>query len=107
VLAALHEADPERAPTPVEQMMRAQCLARLGRPEAAVELALATLRRAPEEAEVAYQAALVFALAGEETSALVSVKRALELGVAPRWFSLPAFGKLGGDGKLARLLEAP
>jgi len=104
VLSDLRTGAEERSLTPVEEMIRAQCLARLGKPDAAVELALATLQRAPEEAEVAYQAALVFVLAGEEASALASAKRALELGVAPRWFSLPAFAPLAEREELQRLL---
>ena len=104
VLATVGEGAAERSLTPVEDMIRAQCLARLGKSDAAVELALATLRRAPEEAEVAYQAALVFVLAGEDASAMASAKRALELGVAPRWFSLPAFSSLAERPELQGLL---
>jgi len=106
VLETLQQGAGERSLTPVEDMIRAQCLARLGKPDAAVDLAFATLRRAPEEAEVAYQAALVFVLSGEDASALASAKRALALGVAPRWFSLPAFRSLAARPDLRDLLQA-
>jgi len=94
VLSDLDAAAVERSLDPIEQMMRAQCLARLGRSDEAVARALAVLQEAPKDAEIAYEAALVFVLAGEEASALASAERALELGVAPRWFSLPAFAPL-------------
>ena len=45
----------------------------------------------------AYEAAQVFALAGERNSALVRVEEALESGLAPEWFRVPPFDGLAGD----------
>lgn len=89
-----------------ELTTKAQCLVRLGREQAAVELAIDALREHPDEAEVLYQAALVFALAGDEASALGYAKKALELGYQPRWFTIPGFEALTSREAFRRLLEA-
>jgi serine/threonine-protein kinase len=94
VLDGLGSRAADTALTPVEEMIRAQCLAHLGEDERAIELTSSTVKKAQKEAEVAYDAALVFALTGRESSALASARRALAMGVSPRWFSLPAFGLL-------------
>ncbi len=85
----------DRAPT--ETMTMAQCLAYLGDAHRAVALTLDMLREHPEHAEVAYQAAVVYAVVGETASALVSAQRARERGVQPRWFEIPAFSSLRSD----------
>ena len=52
------------------------------------------LRRQPDHPGVAYEAALVYALLGDQASALWNAQRALELGVEPRWFAFPWFAPL-------------
>ena len=74
--------------------LQAQAEARLGRLESAVEMAHEALRRAPDNPQVRYEAAVVFVLAGEELSALASARRAVELGVELRWFDFPWFEPL-------------
>jgi serine/threonine-protein kinase len=88
-------------------MTRAQCRARLGDFERAVAETLDTLQRHPEDAEVAYQAALVYALAGERASALANVERALERGVQPRWFRIPGFESLADHPRFRELVPDP
>ena len=72
---------------------RAQALAHLGEAEPAAEAIQQALRLAPESPQAAYEAALVYCLIGETTSARVNARRALE-GFGPRWFRLPWFEPL-------------
>lgn len=74
--------------------VRAQALAHLGEGQRAVADIQRALRLAPEDPHVVYEAALVYALLGEETSALWNARRALELGIERRWFSFPWFNAL-------------
>ena len=99
------EAQRAKAPlSPADVMILAQCLAHLGDHREAVALALGIHIEAPENAELAYQAAIVYAAAGDRNAALVASDQALAGGVEPRWFALPLFGELRGDPELARLL---
>ncbi|MEM1181765.1 MAG: protein kinase [Acidobacteriota bacterium] len=74
--------------------VKAQALAHLGQSTRAVATLQQALARAPESGSVAYEAALVYALIGEDTSALVQAEAALRRGVEPRWFSFPWFDAL-------------
>lgn len=83
----------------------AQALAHLGRGPEAVEAIQEALRLAPKNAQVAYEAALVYALLGEESSALTNARRALTLGCEPRWFGFPWFASLRARPDFRALLE--
>ena len=107
VLASLERKSEGARLDAVERMVQAQCLARLGRDHEAVALALDVLGGNPKEAEVAYQAALVFALAGEDSSAIALAKKAVGLGVQPRWLGIPGFERLRADAAFRSLLSAP
>ena len=96
----------ERELGPSERMSEAQCLAHLGETQRAAAVTLETLQQNPEHAEVAYQAALVYTLLGEPSSALVNVERALERGFQPRQFDIPSFEPLRSDPRFAQLIEA-
>jgi tetratricopeptide (TPR) repeat protein len=85
-------------------MIRAQCLAHLGRHWEAVELTQQALRESGEDPEILLAASLVYALAGDRASALVNADHALKKGMKPRWFTLPAFGSLRDDPELKALL---
>jgi tetratricopeptide (TPR) repeat protein len=94
--------------SPVERCLEAQCRAHLGETGPAVEMALDTLQGSPQDAEVTYQAAIVFGLAGENASALAMARKARELGVQSRWFTIPAFDQLRQDASFQALLtETP
>jgi serine/threonine-protein kinase len=87
----------ERDPSASEwqlQSVRAQSLAHLHRPREAVEAVQEVLRLAPGNAQATYESSLVYALLGDQASALFNAERALELGVDQRWFSLPWFDAL-------------
>jgi serine/threonine-protein kinase len=90
-LARLEESEAALGLPPKEAMLKAQCLARLGRSREAVELAQSLLRQVPDNAELLQQSALVHSLAGERTSALNNAADALEKGLQPRWFTGSAF----------------
>ena len=77
--------------------LRAQALAHLGQSRQAVIEIQRALELAPDHPEVAYEAAVVYAVIGETTSAMVHAERALALGVEARWFSFPWFESLGGQ----------
>jgi len=103
-LASLEKKAAEIPLGPVEKTIQAQCLVHLGQTHAAVALALDALAASPEEPEVAYQAALVFALAGENASALALAKKAVGLGLQPRWLTVPGFESLRSDAAFRSLL---
>jgi serine/threonine-protein kinase len=105
VLSSLEEKERGAPLTGVERMIRAQCLAQLGEVRPAVEIVLDSLQRTPEDVEVIYQAALVFALTGEKTSALAMTRKALALGTQARWFRIPGFDSLRSDPAFRALLE--
>ncbi|HBL25914.1 MAG TPA: hypothetical protein DD490_03665 [Acidobacteria bacterium] len=97
-------ADPATT-TPQYLTVKAQALAHLGRGREAVAAVQEALRLAPNDGPVAYEAAVVYALLGEDDSALVNVERALSLGQGTRWFALPWFSSLRRDPEFRRLLE--
>ncbi len=80
--------------SPQDRLNKAQCSAHLGDFETAIEETLAILEHADDDSELAYQAALVFALAGEQNSALIKARHALSSGMDARWFNIPAFDEL-------------
>lgn len=91
--------------TPQYLTVKAQALAHLGRGREAVAALQEALRLAPNDGPVAYEASVVYALLGENDSALVSVDKALSLGQGTRWFALPWFDPLREDPEFQRLLQ--
>ncbi len=90
-------------------MIRAQAMAQLGDHRAAVATIQEAQRKAPEEAEIAFSAALVFAIVGDKTAALVNTERAIELGYQHRnWFALPWFDGIRANSEFEQILaQAP
>ena len=84
--------------------VRAQALAHLGRETDAVVSIQRALQMAPENAQTAFEAAVVYALVGERRSALVNARRALQLGFEPFWFQFPWFDGIRGAPELRSLL---
>jgi tetratricopeptide (TPR) repeat protein len=84
--------------------VRAQALAQLGDRQEAVLAAQEALRLAPQNGQAAFEAALVFAMAGDHNVALANARRARDLGFdAPAWFRLPWFEPLRADARFRRL----
>lgn len=84
---------------------RARCLAHLGRGPEAVLAVNEALAEHPNHPQTRFVAALVFALTGDTTSALVWAQKALELHLPPIWFSGPEFTSLRNDPRFRALLE--
>ncbi len=71
--------------------MKAQALVHLSRHEEALMSLKKALQISPDGINALYAAALIYAAIGENTSALIHVKLALEQGMASQWFGLPWF----------------
>jgi tetratricopeptide (TPR) repeat protein/tRNA A-37 threonylcarbamoyl transferase component Bud32 len=99
----LIETDPA-ASGPQFLTAKAQALAHLGKGRDAVAAVQEAFRLAPNDGPVAYEAALVYALLGESSSALVNAEKAVKLGMRPRWFSFPWFDSLRANPDFQRLL---
>ncbi|MEM8961841.1 MAG: protein kinase [Acidobacteriota bacterium] len=84
----------ERPLTISERIALAQCLAHLGVADRAVEITMEALARGDDDAELAYQAAVVFSVVGDRTSARIKARRALDLGMDERWFRIPQLAGL-------------
>ncbi|HEX7182085.1 MAG TPA: protein kinase [Thermoanaerobaculia bacterium] len=97
-------ADPS-ASTPQFLTVKAQAFAHLGQAREAVEAVQEASRIAPGDGAVAYEASLVYAVLGENASAIVSAEKALELGYEPRWFFFPWFDRLRADPHFQNLLR--
>ena len=82
--------------------LRAQALAHLGQPGAAVEAMQQALLRSPGDPQLAYEAALVYALVEDRASALVYAEKATAGGVEAGWFRFPWFDALRRDPGFAR-----
>jgi tetratricopeptide (TPR) repeat protein len=74
--------------------VRAQALAHLGRSLEAVRTVQQALQAAPGNAQVAYEASLVYALVGDHVAARASAEEARERGISERWFELPWFASI-------------
>jgi tetratricopeptide (TPR) repeat protein len=97
--------DPAAASNPQYLTVKGQALAHLGDGPGAVTAVQEAFGRAPNSASVAYEASLIYALLGEDNSALVNAKKALELGYEPRWFAFPWFDRLRTHPDLQALLS--
>jgi eukaryotic-like serine/threonine-protein kinase len=87
--------------------VRAQAFAHLGDRRAAVAELQEALRLAPRSGQAAFEAALVYALVGDRTAAVVNAGRARDLGFeAPAWFRLPWFEPLLADPDFRRLAQS-
>jgi serine/threonine protein kinase/tetratricopeptide (TPR) repeat protein len=96
---------PEKGLGPRDAMMKAHCLAGLGRTREAVNVAQEALQRSPDDPELLYVSALVHSLAGDRSSAFNNAQAALEKGMQPRWFRRSAFRFLREDPELRPLLD--
>ncbi len=93
-------ASAERLATPGNWRLlgvKAQALAHLGKRVEAVEAIQRALRLTPDNAQLAYEAAVVYVLLGDRSSALFHARQAASRGVEASWFALPFFDPLRGE----------
>jgi eukaryotic-like serine/threonine-protein kinase len=87
-----------------ERLIKAQALARLGEPVAAVALTIETLGEGDRDPQVLFQAAIIYALCGEQNHAIVQAREARRRGLSPKWFGIPGFESLRGIPAFQELL---
>ncbi|MFL6198982.1 MAG: protein kinase domain-containing protein [Thermoanaerobaculia bacterium] len=86
--------------------VKAQALAHLGRASEAATAVQRAAADAPDDPQLAYEAALVYALIGELASARSNAERAISGGYDRRWFALPFFDSLRATPEWRELLAA-
>jgi serine/threonine protein kinase/tetratricopeptide (TPR) repeat protein len=94
-------ADPQASTWPF-LALAAQAHAHLGQASEAIAAVQQAMKQAPDNGDLAYAAAAVYAVVGDETSAVVNARRAQEQGYSARWFAFPWFENIRG-----RLPRAP
>lgn len=77
--------------------IRAQAWAHLGEPDRAIETLDKALRLTPDNAQLAFEAAVVYIVIGDRRSALFHARRAAAAGLDPRWFAFSWFDPLRAD----------
>jgi serine/threonine-protein kinase len=106
-LERLTEAESTAAPSLDDSMGKAQCLAHLGRAGEAAEIAQRILQQNPGVPGVIYDAALVYALVGDRTSARINARAARRQGIGESWFRIAAFDGLRGDPEIGQADHEP
>jgi serine/threonine protein kinase/tetratricopeptide (TPR) repeat protein len=87
-----------------DQMIQAQCMARLGDTREAMAIAEKTVQQNPGDATIVQGAALVFTLAGDR-HALNYIGSAIAKGIQPRWFNFPSYDRLREDKTFQQLVN--
>ncbi len=96
----------EKDPNPAAFLtVKAQALAHLDDRLGAAAAVQEALRRSPEDAQAAYDAAVVYALLDEPASAITLAKQALDQGFDPVWFRFPWFERLGDQPAFQEILR--
>jgi len=104
-LLARLAAEPAAATDWQLQSIRAQALAHLGERRQAAGAVERVLVLGQGNAQAAQEAALVYTLIGDQSSALDKAAKALEQGVEPVWFTLPWYDPLRSSPEFAALLK--
>jgi serine/threonine-protein kinase len=74
--------------------MAAQAHAHLGHTSEAIAAVQQAMKQAPESGDLAYAAAVVYAVVGDDASAVVNARRAQEQGYSAPWFAFPWFEEI-------------
>jgi serine/threonine-protein kinase len=94
VLARVAQREQKGVLTGPERLIKAQALARLGEPVSAVTLTIETLGEGDRDPQVLFQAAIIYALCGEQNHAIVQAREARRRGLSAKWFGIPGFESL-------------
>jgi tetratricopeptide (TPR) repeat protein len=103
-LARLGERERKGALSRPERLMKAQALARLGDRVPAVALTIDALAEGDRDPQVLFQAAIIYALCGEQNHAIVQAREARRRGLSPKWFAIPGFESLRSTPEFQELL---
>jgi serine/threonine-protein kinase len=87
-----------------DEIVKALCLARLGRAEEAIEPAEKAVLYKSNDPEILQSAAQVYVLAGHHDDAILYARKARQRGLSPYWFKLPVFKKLRRDPEFQKLV---
>jgi tetratricopeptide (TPR) repeat protein/predicted Ser/Thr protein kinase len=79
--------------TVAQRLLKAQALARLGDPVSAVALTIQALGEGDRDVQAIFQAALIYALCGDNNNAIVHAREARKR-LSPKWFAIPGFESL-------------
>jgi serine/threonine-protein kinase len=88
-----------------ERLIKAQALARLGEAASAVALTIQALGEGDKEPQVIFQAALIYALCGEQNHAILNAREARRRGLSSKWFGIPGFESLRNTPAFRELLD--
>jgi serine/threonine protein kinase/tetratricopeptide (TPR) repeat protein len=91
-----------------DMMIKAQCLAHLGRLPEAKEIVRSALRQNhddPDSPDLIRSAALVFALAGDYDLSIKEIDNAIAEHIGPNWFKQSSFAPLFKDPRFQRLVN--
>ena len=94
ILTRIAQRERKATLTGPERLIKAQALARLGDTLPAVALTMETLGEGDRDAQVLFQAAIIYALCGEQNHAIVQAREARRRGLSARWFGIPGFESL-------------
>jgi tetratricopeptide (TPR) repeat protein len=104
-LQRLEDRQKETPLSDIEILTRAQCLAQLGKIDEAARITREILQKGYTDPQVPYIAALIYSLSDDRKAALTYAQAALDKGLRPVWFNLPAFGRLREDPELRSRLD--
>jgi tetratricopeptide (TPR) repeat protein len=104
ILARLAERERKATLTGPERLIKAQALARLGDAVPAVALTIEALGEGDRDAQVLFQAAIIYALCGEQNHAIVQAREARRRGLSAKWFAIPGFESLRATPAFQELL---
>jgi tetratricopeptide (TPR) repeat protein len=104
VLARLGQRERKAVLTGPERLIKAQALARLGDPVSAVALTIEALGEGDRDPRILFQAAIIYALCGEQNHAIVQAREARRRGLSAKWFAIPGFESLRATPAFQELL---
>lgn len=105
LLARIAQREGKGALTGPERLIKAQALARLGDAVPAVALTIEALGGGDRDPQVLFQAAIIYALCGEQNHAILQAKEARRRGLSAKWFGVPGFESLRATPAFQELLR--
>jgi len=104
LLTRIARREQKAALTGPERLIKAQALARLGDAVPAVALTIEALGDGDRDAQVLFQAAIIYAICGEQNHAIVQAREARRRGLSAKWFTIPGFESVRATPAFQQLL---